>query len=103
MAVRQAGGALELQASEAVVVQAASRILAALIRNGRHTEANHTVLLRFAVRTAFELAQEADRLIQSDDETGRADAEAGGGEVRGGPAPGAGSAPSNDDILDLLD
>ena len=65
MAVRRAEGALELQASEAVVVQAASRILAALIRNGRHTEGNHTALLRFAVRTAYELAQEAEvRLLQ---------------------------------------
>jgi len=102
--VRQAAGALELQASEAVVVQAASRILAALIRNGRHTEANHTALLRFAVRTAFELAQEADRLIQSDGEAGSGGVEIGAGVgARAGAAPGAGSAPSNDDILDLLD
>jgi hypothetical protein len=104
MAVRRAEGALELQASDAVVVQAASRILAALIRNGRHTEGNHTALLRFAVRTAFELAQEAERLIQSDSETGSPGV--GSGVQIGvgvGAASGASAAPSNDDILDLLD
>ena len=68
MSVRQTAGALELQASEAVVVHAASRILAALIRNGRLTDGNHTALLRFAVRMAFELAREADRSVQSDGE-----------------------------------
>ena len=105
MAVRRAEGALELQASQAVVVQAASRILAALIRNGRHTEGNHTALLRFAVRTAFELAQEADRLIQSDAETGRSPAapsSAPAPEAGAGSGAGAGSS-FGDDILDLLD
>jgi hypothetical protein len=106
MAVRRAEGALELQASEAVVVQAASRILAALIRNGRHTEGNHTALLRFAVRTAYELAQEADRMIQSDSETGSSNVSSGVAIGAGGGAGAgsqAGAAPSNDDILDLLD
>ena len=101
MAVGQAQAALELQASEAVVVQAASRILAALIRNGRHTEANHTALLRFAVRTAWELAQEADRVLRSDGETARP---AAGPGPEAGAGNGAGAASSfGDDILDLLD
>ena len=105
MAVRPTQGALELQASEAVVVHAASRILAALIRNGRHTEGNHTALLRFAVRTAFELAQEADRLIQGDTETGRSAAgpsSAPAPEAGAGSGAGAGSS-FGDDLLDLLD
>jgi len=105
MAVGQAQAALELQASEAAVVQAASRILAALIRNGRHTEANHTALLRFAVRTAWELAQEADRVLRSDGETARpaaADGPALAPEAKAGNGAGSGSS-FGDDILDLLD
>ena len=100
MSVRQTQGALELQASEAVVVHAASRILAALIRNGRLTEGNHTALLRFAVRMAFELAQEADRSVQSDAEpAARSDSR----ESAAGAGAGVGAGVSSDDILDLLD
>ena len=95
MTVRQTQGALELQASEAVIVHAASRILAALIRNGRLTEGNHTALLRFAVRMACELAHEADRSVQSDAEPA-ARSEAGAGA-------GAGIGVGENDILDLLD
>ena len=103
MAVRQAQGALELQPSEAAVVHAASRILAALIRNGRHTEANHGVLLRFAVKTAWEIAQETDRLIQSDSEPRRpAAAPEPAPDAAGGNGAGSGSS-FGDDILDLLD
>jgi hypothetical protein len=83
MAVRQAKAALELQESEAVVVHAASRILAALIRGGRLTNGNHASLVRSAVEMAIELARETDRILQSDDEVGGS----GGG----------------DDVLDLLD
>ncbi len=96
MSVRQAEGALELQASEAVVVHAASRILAALIRNGRLTEGNQATLLRFAVRLAFELAQETDRIVQSDAETGGSEVQIGAGAPVDGPS-------SVADILDLLD
>ena len=81
MSVRQTQGALELQASEAVIVHAASRILAALIRNGRLTEGNHTALIRFAVRMALELAREAERSVQSDAESA-ARAETGAGADR---------------------
>ena len=83
-------------------MHAASRILAALIRNGRLTEGNHMALVRFAVRTALELALEADRIVQSEDETVSPEAvvSAGAGAAA---ASGAGSGVSNDDILDLLD
>ena len=97
MSVRQTQGALELQASEAVIVHAASRILAALIRNGRLTEGNHTALLRFAVRMACDLAKEADLSVQSDAEpAARPEAGVGAGA-------GIGIGVSGDDILDLLD
>jgi hypothetical protein len=77
MALRESKGALELQASEAVVVHAASRILAALIRNGRLTNGNHASLIRSAVEIAMELARETDRILQSDAETGGS----GGGDI----------------------
>jgi hypothetical protein len=102
MSVRRAAGAIELQASETAVVHAASRILAALIRNGRLTEGNHTALVRFAVRTALDLALETDRAVQSDDETVSPEAvvSAGAGASAGSAA---GSGVSTDDLLDLLD
>ena len=101
MSVRQAQGALELQPSEQVVVHAASRILAALIRNGRLTEGNHATLVRFAVRTALEIAVEADRIVQSEDETVSPEAVVSAG-AGAGAAAGSGSS-FGDDILDLLD
>jgi hypothetical protein len=103
MSVRQAAGALELQASGAVVVHAASRILAALIRNGRLTEGNHTALVRFAVRTALDLALETDRMVQSEDETVSPEALV-SASAEATPSAGAAAGSSfGDDILDLLD
>ena len=84
MSVRRAQGALDLRADEAAVVQAASRILAALIRNGRLTNGNHSTLIRSAVEMAIEIAHETDRLVN------------GSAEIETG-------APGEADILDLLD
>jgi hypothetical protein len=78
MSMRQAAAAAELQPSEAAIVQAASRILAALIRNGRLTEGNHAVLIRTSVSLAVELAREVDRTVQSDGEPGGT---GGGGDI----------------------
>jgi hypothetical protein len=58
--------------------------------------------VRFAVRTALELALEADRIVQSEDETVSPEAVISAGAAAA-PSPGAGSGVSNDDILDLLD
>jgi hypothetical protein len=84
MSVRQAQPAIDFRTDEAAVVQAASRILAALIRNGRLTNGNHSTLVRSAVAMAIELAHEADRRLNGPDEI-----EAG--------------APGEPDVLDLLD
>lgn len=100
MAVRQAVGSLELQGSEAAVVHAASRILAALIRNGRLTEGNHSSLVRFAVRLALDLAYEVDRGVQSDDEPARPQTLAAPAASSGAAA---GAEVSTDDLLELLD
>jgi hypothetical protein len=70
MSMRHAPAAAELPANEAVVVHAASRILAALIRNGRLTEGNHMVLVRSAVQMARELAREAERRVQTEPDIG---------------------------------
>jgi hypothetical protein len=80
MAMREAQGAAGREANEAGIVQAASRILAALIRNGRLTNGNHASLIRSAVEMALELARETDRILN-----------------------GAGEAAGDKDILDLLD
>ena len=85
MSVRQAQGAPEPQASEVAVIHAASRIFAALVRNGRLTNGNHSTLIRSAVEMALEIAREAERLVH-----GAAP------ELETGPAGEA-------DILDLLD
>lgn len=82
MSVRQAQGAVEAQASEVAVIHAASRIFAALIRNGRLTNNNHSTLIRSAVEMALEIARETGRLAHGAAETGAA------GEA---------------DIMDLLD
>jgi hypothetical protein len=70
MPVREPVAALALQHSETVVVHAASRILSALIAAGRLTESNSAELIRSSVRMALDLALEADRIIESDDESG---------------------------------
>ena len=84
MSVRQVQPALEPPANEAAIVQAASRILAALIRNGRLTNGNHSTLIRSSVEMAIEIAREADSLLN-----GSAEIESNAHEER--------------DILDLLD
>jgi len=84
MSVARAQAASELQASEVAVIHAASRIFAALVRNGRLTNGNHSTLIRSAVEMAIEIAREAERLIH------------GAGEIESGAA-------GEGDILDLLD
>jgi len=68
MARPQPIAALELQPSEAIVVNAASRIFSALIVAGRLTPENQVDLVRLAVRSAVDLALETDRILESDDE-----------------------------------
>lgn len=70
MPTREPIAALELQHSETAVVHAASRILSALIAAGKLTEANSAELIRSSVRLAIELALEADRVLESDGESG---------------------------------
>ena len=84
MSERQSQAALEVPENAVAVVQAASRIFAALIRNGRLTNGNHATLIRSAVEMAIEIARETDRLLN-----GAAELET--------------SAPGESDILDLLD
>jgi hypothetical protein len=62
------------------ILQAASRILSALIRNGRLTNGNHTSLVRSAIVMAMDLARETERALSG--------------------APGETTA---EDVLDLLD
>ena len=70
MSIRKAVAALELQPSEAAVLQAASRIFAALVTANQVTAGNRTEMVSFAVRTAVDLALETDRIVASDDEHG---------------------------------
>jgi hypothetical protein len=70
VALREPIAALELQHSEAAVVHAASRIFAALVAAGRISESNQAEQVRYCVRTAIDLAQEADRVLDSDAESG---------------------------------
>jgi hypothetical protein len=70
VALREPIAALELQHSEAVVVHAASRIFAALAAAGRVGEANQAEVIRYCVRAAIDLALEADRVLESDAESG---------------------------------
>ena len=69
MSVRQTPGASELQASEVAVIHAASRIFAALVRNGRLTNGNHSTLIRSSVEMALEIARETERLVHGTSET----------------------------------
>jgi len=86
MSVGRTPGKPELQASEVAVIHAASRIFAALVRNGRLTNGNHSTLIRSSVEMALEIAREAERLAHG----------AGADELEIGPA-------GEGDILDLLD
>lgn len=70
MELRKTVAAVELQASEAAVLHAASRISAALVAANRVGESNRAEMVSFAVHAALDLALEADRIIASDDEHG---------------------------------
>ena len=100
MAMRAVGTAGQ-PASEAVV-QAASRILAALISNGRYTEGNRASMVRFAVGLALDLAQESELAAVRGPEPRAARAPA---PADAGAAPASAREPevAADDILDLLD
>jgi hypothetical protein len=78
MAKRQPEHYLDLQPSEAAIVHAASRILAALIAAGKLTDGNAPELVRWSARVATALGVEVDALLDSDDESG-------GGRGRLGP------------------
>lgn len=60
--------ALDLQPSEAHVVAAASRLLAAHIASGRRSEEALDDVLEECVRLAIQIAMKVDRHLQSDDE-----------------------------------
>lgn len=98
MAMR-AVGTVGKPASE-TVVNVASRLLSALIINGRMNEGNRASLVRFAVRLALDVSQEAERAAAGAGETR---------EPRAVPLADVGAAPAPDadvaadDILDLLD
>ena len=76
MSVRQTTGAIGLEATEVAVIDAASRIFAALVGSGRLTGSNHSGLIRSSVSMALELAREAERQVHGvpDLETGPAPA-----------------------------
>jgi hypothetical protein len=59
---------LKLQATEAVVVQAASQIYAAYITAGRVTEGDEAKWMRRAIREAIQIANATDEAIVADDE-----------------------------------
>ena len=65
---RSAEAFLDLQHSESVVVNAASRIFAAYVQSGQVTAANEAALLSQCVRSAIRLGLEVDRILKSDDE-----------------------------------
>ena len=65
---RKAIACLELQASESVVVSAASQLLAAYIRTGELEPENERALVAKCARLAIALALETDRIVQSDEE-----------------------------------
>jgi hypothetical protein len=61
---------LELQHSETAVLHAASRIYAALIRNGTVTPDNEEEIMEKSIRDAIKMACATDYLVKSDDELG---------------------------------
>lgn len=60
--------ALELQPSEAHVLAAASRLLAAYIATGKVSRDTLEIAMEQSIRQAIEMARRVDRLLQSDDE-----------------------------------
>jgi hypothetical protein len=65
---RSAEASLQLQHSESVVVNAASRIFAARIATGQVTPENEQEVLSRSIRLAIRLGLEADRILQADEE-----------------------------------
>ena len=61
---------LRLQHSEGVVCRMASHLLAAFITSGQLTPDNENELIDRSLRMAIKLALRADRVIDSDDESG---------------------------------
>ena len=59
---------LNLQPSEATVVQAASRIYSAYVISNRVTDDNELKMIEKAVSLAVNMAQMADEMVKSDDE-----------------------------------
>ena len=59
---------VKLKPSEAVVVDAASRLLSAYIIAGQFDENNENKMIEKALHIATKLAIATDRLIRSDDE-----------------------------------
>jgi len=60
---------LKLQHSEGVVSNMAAQILSGFIASGQWTEANENDLINRSLIMALKLAQRADALIDSDDES----------------------------------
>jgi hypothetical protein len=60
---------LKLQHSETAVAHMASRILSAYIVSGQLSETNEDELISRSLKLAIELAEKADKLIDSDDES----------------------------------
>jgi len=60
---------LKLQQSESVVSHMASRILSAYISSGQLTNQNEDELIERSLLLAIKLAQKADSVIESDDES----------------------------------
>ena len=60
--------ALSLQPSEAHVFEAASRFYAALLGAGRINDTNAPGIMRYCLRAAMQLAVEAEKMIQSEEE-----------------------------------
>ncbi len=61
----------KLQHSEGIICQMASRILAAYISAGKLTADNEDQLMDHALSLAIKLARKGDRIIESDDESGK--------------------------------
>ena len=68
MTIRSPIAALALEPNEMAVLQAASRIFAALVGAGRLDDENGDELVELSVRMAVALARESDRAVESEGE-----------------------------------
>ena len=59
---------LNLQESEAVVVQTAGIVYAAFMQNGQASRENETELIGRSVKIAIEIAKQVDEKVRSDQE-----------------------------------